>query len=175
MHSPILFYAHFMHCEYKGFLMLPKLLNTLRKSGAGERNRTPGLLITSQGDSAGKSKAYPYSFYANQAKVLRRNAGCSVYFMHVFALILATSSAIANDGFYAEIGIGKNGLFQDWWLGRYDVGCYAGAGYSWDVDKFTFDLSYRHSSQCDRGQGYDDRIESVNDSIGLYGRYYFND
>jgi len=111
MHSPILFYAHFMHCEYKGFLMLPKLLNTLKKSGAGERNRTPGLLITSQGNNRGKSKAYPFPFYANRAKVPRRNAGCSVYFMHVFALILVT---LAGCGTLPQMNIAPNGTYHEY-------------------------------------------------------------
>ena len=87
--------------------------------------------------------------------------------------LLACSGSLANEGFYVELGIGKNGIYQENWLGREDIGCYAGFGYAKDIGSFTLDASYRHSSQCDRGRGYDDRDESINDSFGLYGRYYF--
>jgi hypothetical protein len=89
------------------------------------------------------------------------------------ALFLIWNQVSANSGFYFELGTGKNGLHQDNWLGREDIGCYTGAGYVRNFGPWALDLSYRHASQCNRGQGYDDRDESTNDSLGLYGRYYF--
>ena len=97
---------------------------------------------------------------------------CLVFWIVVFVLL---SKCSANEGFYMELGLGKNGVRQDYWLGRGDIGCYAGTGYLRDFGQWSVDLSYRHVSQCDRGNGYDDRVETSNDSIGVYGRYYFGD
>jgi len=97
---------------------------------------------------------------------------CLVFWIGVFVLLNKCS---ANEGFYLELGVGKNGLYQDDWLGREDIGCYAGAGYVRNFGPWALDLSYRHASQCDRGRGVDGRDESANDSLGLYGRYYFDD
>ena len=91
----------------------------------------------------------------------------------IIICMLLSGSVSANEGFYLEIGAGKNGVRQDWWTGRDDIGCFLGVGYTWDKSKFfTVDLSYRHSSQCNRGSSLSEGMESTNDSIGIYGRYY---
>jgi hypothetical protein len=78
-----------------------------------------------------------------------------------------------NAGFYAEIGLGKNGLFQDW-EGSDSVACMLGFGYTRGINQnIEIDLSYRHHSQCTRGEGFDDREEDTLDSVGVYLRYNF--
>lgn len=97
-----------------------------------------------------------------------------IYLLVVLAIMLfAVHEVKANEGFYLELGAGKNGLNQAYWLGREDIGCFAGAGYAKDFGQWTIDLAYRHASQCNRGQGYDDRGETNNDSAGIYARYFF--
>lgn len=96
-------------------------------------------------------------------------AFCLLFWIGLFTLL---NKCNAGQGFYLEIGAGKNGLFQEEWLGRSNIGCYAGAGYVRDIGQWSIDLSYRHISQCDRGNGYDDKDETSNDSVGIYGRYY---
>lgn len=89
----------------------------------------------------------------------------------IFILMLFTS--IADADFYLELGVGKNGLLQQEWVARDSTACMFGAGYIWQPAKrHIVDFSYRHNSQCTVGNGFDEREEDANDSVGIYYRYY---
>lgn len=91
--------------------------------------------------------------------------------MYKYILIFALCSS-AQAGFYVEAGIGKNGLAQDYWIARDSTACMVGFGYVHRFDNYwTLDGSYRHNSQCTVGQGFDERPENVNDSVGIYIRH----
>lgn len=89
-------------------------------------------------------------------------------------LVLAVFDAKSNDGFYLQLGIGKNDVFDtNEWVGRESMGCSAGGGYVFAWPDWEIDAGFVHYSQCTRGNGFDNRYEDALDSIYISGRYYF--
>jgi hypothetical protein len=75
--------------------------------------------------------------------------------------------------FYLELGVGKNDIFgENDWIGRESTACMFGAGWATRKDQWQYDFTFRHHSQCTRGEGFDSRDEDTLDSIGLFIRYY---
>lgn len=88
--------------------------------------------------------------------------------------IFVSSTAFAEGNFYFEIGVGKNGINNPDWLGNDSTGCMFGGGYEYTyAQRHVLSVSYRHASQCTRGEGFDDRLESYNDSVGVYYKIKF--
>lgn len=82
--------------------------------------------------------------------------------------------AVAFAGPYVEVGVGAHGVNQIDWVGREDVGTHFGVGYIWrDVlaDNVDLDLGWNHISHPDRGDPFNEREESTNDSVLLILRY----
>ena len=92
--------------------------------------------------------------------------------MRILTYILLLLPVSLSAGPYIELGVGKNGLNQRW-EGSDSMGCYFGLGYNHRWQDYEIDAAWRHSSQCTRGDGFDEREEDSLDSIGVYGRYYF--
>lgn len=83
-------------------------------------------------------------------------------------------SAKAHEGFYLELGIGKNDVFgENDWIGRDSAGCNLGGGFIYaPTPRTQIDLGFSHYSQCTRGNGFDNRSEDDLDVIYLKGRFF---
>jgi hypothetical protein len=90
----------------------------------------------------------------------------------MFALFMLAESCEGGE-FYLELGIGKNDIFDvNDWEGRESTACMFGAGWTTRKDQWQYDITFRHHSQCTRGEGFDSRDEDTLDSIGVFFRYY---
>lgn len=93
----------------------------------------------------------------------------------ILIALLWTVSGQAREGFFVEVGVGKNGLqSSNRWEDMGGAGCYFGLGYAGDFTKsLTYEVAWRHTSQCETDVPDDGLIESNNDNIAIYGRYWF--
>ena len=90
-------------------------------------------------------------------------------------VVWALSTCTAEAGFYAEIGLGKNDVFDtNHWEGRSSTGCNFSLGYEYILNPdISLIAEYSHYSQCTRGNGFDSRSEDALDNFYFKARYDF--